>query len=32
VLTQFKAGREKLFVQPRLMSLLTEDSNDIAPF
>lgn len=32
VLTQLTVGREKLFVQPRLMGLLTEDSNDFAPF
>ena len=32
VLTELTAGREKLFVQPRLMHLLTEDSNDFARF
>lgn len=31
VLTELTAGREKLFVQPRLMHLLSEDSNDFAP-
>lgn len=31
VLSELKSGREKLFVQPRLMGLLTEDSNEFAP-
>ena len=32
VLREQKAGREKLFVHPRLMRLLTEDSNTMLPY
>jgi Fic family protein len=32
VLRAVRSGREKLFVNPRLMALLTRDSNEIAPF
>jgi Fic family protein len=32
VLRDVRVGREKLFVNPRLMSLLTRDTNEIAPF
>jgi len=32
VLREVRAGREKLFVNPRLMALLTRDSNEIAGF
>jgi Fic family protein len=32
VLREVRAGREKLFVNPRLMALLTRDGNDIAAF
>jgi Fic family protein len=32
VLTERQVGREKLFIHPRLMTLLTRDSNDWQPF
>jgi Fic family protein len=32
VLREVRSGREKLFVNPRLMALLTRDGNDIAAF
>ena len=32
VLREVRAGREKLFVNPRLMALLTRDGNEIAAF
>jgi Fic family protein len=32
VLEELAIGREKLFVHPKLMKLLTEESNDIAPY
>jgi hypothetical protein len=32
VLREVPAGREKLFVNPRLMALLTRDGNEIASF
>lgn len=32
VLREVPSGREKLFLHPRLLTLLTRDSNDIAPF
>jgi Fic family protein len=32
VLQERKIGREKLFVHPRLMALLTTDSNDVKPY
>ncbi|MBL3528954.1 MAG: Fic family protein [gamma proteobacterium endosymbiont of Lamellibrachia anaximandri] len=32
VLREVKAGREKLFVHPRLIQLLTEDDNDFSPY
>jgi Fic family protein len=32
VLQELKIGREKLFVHPRLMTLLTTDSNDVKPY
>lgn len=32
VLREVSVGREKLFVHPRLLSLLTRDSNEIEPF
>lgn len=32
VLQERKVGKEKLFVQPRLMTLLTTDRNDFAPY
>ncbi len=32
VLRSFTLGREKLFVHPRLMSLLKSDTNDIVPY
>ena len=32
VLREVASGREKLFLHPRLLTLLTRDSNDIAPF
>jgi Fic family protein len=32
VLREVRVGREVLFVNPRLMALLTRDSNEIAPF
>jgi Fic family protein len=32
VLREVRVGRERLFLHPRLMGLLTRDSNDIAPF
>ena len=32
VLREVPAGREKLFMNPRLMALLTRDGNEIAPF
>ncbi len=32
VLEERQIGREKLFVNPRLMHLMTEDSNVTAPF
>ena len=32
VLREVRAGREKLFLHPRLMTLLTRDSNEIAGF
>lgn len=32
VLSEVNAGKEKLFIHPRLMQLLTRDSNQFAPF
>ena len=32
VLEELKIGREKLFVNPRLLHLLTQDTNEFAPF
>ena len=32
VLTEVDAGKEKLFIHPKLMSLLTRDSNDFVPY
>lgn len=32
VLTEIRSGREKLFLHPRLMALLTRDSNEVSPF
>jgi Fic family protein len=32
VLREVRVGREKLFLHPRLMALLTRDGNEIAPF
>ncbi len=32
VLEERKVGREKIFVHPRLMKLLTTDTNEIGPF
>jgi len=32
VMLQVQVGREKLFLHPRLLNLLTRDSNDIVPF
>ena len=32
VLREVRVGREKLFLHPRLMALLTRDSNEIAAF
>lgn len=32
VLEDIRAGREKLFVHPKLVRLMTEDSNEITPY
>ncbi|WP_349611665.1 hypothetical protein [Halomonas sp. H10-9-1] len=32
VLKEIRAGREKLFVHPKLVRLMTEDSNEVAPY
>ena len=32
VLREMPAGKEKIFIHPKLMQLLTEDSNDITPY
>ena len=32
VLAEVEAGKEKLFIHPKLMQLLTRDSNDFAPY
>ncbi len=32
VLEEIRAGREKLFVHPKLVRLMTEDSNEITPY
>lgn len=32
VLREIRAGREKLFVHSKLVSLMTEDSNEVAPY
>lgn len=32
VLKEVRVGREKLFVHPKLVSLMTEDSNEITPY
>ncbi|WP_339860472.1 protein adenylyltransferase Fic [Thalassospira alkalitolerans] len=32
VLNEISAGKEKLFVHPKLMHLMTNDTNDIAPY
>ena len=32
VLEEHKVGREKLFLHPKLMTLLTDDNNDFAPY
>ncbi|HEX2640749.1 MAG TPA: Fic family protein [Pyrinomonadaceae bacterium] len=32
VLTEIQSGREKLFVHPKLMRLLTQDTNDFTPY
>ncbi len=32
VLREIKAGKEKLFIHPKLMQLLTRDGNDFAPY
>ena len=32
VMQEIKSGKEKLFVHPKLLKLMTEDQNDIAPY
>jgi Fic family protein len=32
VLTELDAGKEKLFIHPKLMALLTRDSNEFVPY
>lgn len=32
VLEEFRAGKEKLFIHPRLLALLASDSNELAPY
>ena len=32
VLTELDAGKEKLFIHPKLMALLTRDSNELVPY
>ena len=32
VLHEIRAGKEKLFVHPKLIQLLTQDSNDFIPY